>query len=403
MRLVASFLLVLCAVLVVPQTAVAQDKTELKQRQKNIRQQLKEQNQLLDETKKEKKVSLTQLAILKKQIEVREELIGNIKAQLAMLNRDIDARQLQIQAREAELKELKEEYSRMLFQAYKQRSSYDKLMYVLAAEDFNQAWKRLQYYEQYAEYRERQATRISEAQEALNVELELLRAARAEKEVLLGVERDEREDLLADKGDQESVVRDLQTRESQVKKEIKAKQKEYDQLQAAIQRIIEEEIRRERERAKATGQQFFTNREAYKQLSRNFAENKGKLPWPVEKGDVSSGFGRQKFKEVAGVEINNNGVEISTLRGSKAKAVFGGTVSGVVVIPGMGKAVIIRHGSYLTVYSKLAETFVQTGDTVEERQDIGVIATDEGSGVAELHFEIRNEQKPLNPAEWLIK
>lgn len=395
--------MVLCAVLVVPQTAVAQDKTELKQRQKNIRQQLKEQNQLLDETKKEKKVSLTQLAILKKQIEVREELIGNIKAQLAMLNRDIDARQLQIQAREAELKELKEEYSRMLFQAYKQRSSYDKLMYVLAAEDFNQAWKRLQYYEQYAEYRERQATRISEAQEALNVELELLRAARAEKEVLLGVERDEREDLLADKGDQESVVRDLQTRESQVKKEIKAKQKEYDQLQAAIQRIIEEEIRRERERAKATGQQFFTNREAYKQLSRNFAENKGKLPWPVEKGDVSSGFGRQKFKEVAGVEINNNGVEISTLRGSKAKAVFGGTVSGVVVIPGMGKAVIIRHGSYLTVYSKLAETFVQTGDTVEERQDIGVIATDEGSGVAELHFEIRNEQKPLNPAEWLIK
>ena len=394
-------ILALSFVLMAPVFVQAQSKSQLKAKQKNIKKELKEQEEILNQTKKEKKVSLTQLAILKKQIQVREKLIGNVKAQIRMLNGEIEAKQLSIQSIEADLVLLKQEYADMLFQAYKHRSSYDKLMYMFAAENFNQAWKRLAYYDQYAAYRKRQADLIVETQQTLELELQLLEDARTEKQALLGTEKNEKEALLADQNQQQKVVRNLQSKEAQIKKDIKKKQAEYNQLQAAIQRIIEDEIRRERELAKKNGTNFFTNRPEYKTQSKNFAGNKGKLPWPVEKGDISTGFGRQKFKEVAGVEINNNGVEISTLRGSFARAVFKGKVSGVVVIPGMGKAVIVRHGSYLTVYSKLQETMVQTGDEVKEGQKIGTIATDDASGVAELHFEIRNEQTPLDPSKWL--
>lgn len=397
LRFIIAAMLVLATV-----TGTAQDKNELKSKQKNIKKELREKKQILDQTKKDKKVSLTQLAILKKQIQVREKLIGNVQSQLGALNRDIESKQLNIQAIEADLKLLKEEYAKMLFQAYKNRSSTDKLMYIFAAEDFNQAWKRIKYYDQYNSYRLRQASIIVETQETLNVELQLLQSAREEKQMLLGTEKSQKENLVADQGEQQSMVRKLQSKEQQIKADIKKKQKEYNQLQAAIQRIIEDEIRRERELAKKNGTKFFTSRAEYKALSNTFAGNKGKLPWPVEKGDISTGFGRQKFKEVAGVEINNNGVEISTIRGSVAVAVFAGKVSGVVVIPGMGKAVIVRHGSYLTVYSKLSETYVQTGDEIKERQKIGTIQTDDASGVAELHFEIRNEQTPLNPSLWLF-
>lgn len=375
----------------------AQSKKDLEAQKDQIQKDIIYKNKLLEETKKNKELSVSQLVLLNKKISSREDLIRTINREIRAIDKQIEETNMLISSMEKDLQNLKEEYAKMVYYAYKNKSSYDKLMFIFSADDFNQAYKRLMYYQQYAKYREHQAEMIKKTQEALNGKIKELQQIRLEKQALLNQERSERNSLAKEKTEKQGVVNALQNDEKKLKAEIDKKKKEAVKLQKAIQKMIEEEIARE----KAKGKEALTP-EA-KALSDNFALNKSKLPWPVEKGEITGKYGKQAHPILKGIEIQNNGIDISTTKGAMARAVFDGEVTKVMIIPGVGKVVMVRHGEYYTVYSNLKETFVQKGDKVKTKQEIGTVITDENKGLTEVHFEIWKRQTIMNPVDWIYK
>ncbi len=373
------------------------DKQTLEHKKKNLLEEIEYQNHLLKETTSNKKLSLGQLIIINKNISARENLISTINFQVRDLSLQIEETMALVEAMENDLKILKTEYARMVYHAYKNRNSYEKIVFVFSAKDFNQAFKRLKYYEQFTEYRKSQAALIVKTQESLKLKNADLERKKLEKQQLLETEKTEKQNLTQAKEKQQSTLKQLQTKEKQLKEEIKKKQSEIEKLQKAI----EETIRKEMEEQKKKG--FYSMTPEMKELSEGFENNKGKLPWPVLKGVVTEWFGEHDHPVMKGIRIKNNGLEIETTSGSSARAVFDGEVSKVIVIPGSGKAVLVRHGEYLSVYFKLNETFVKPGEKIKIKQEIGSIITDELNGKTELHFEVWKGKIILNPSDWIYK
>lgn len=378
-------------------SSAQKDKQSLEHKKKILQEDIQYQNNLLKETAASKKLSLGQLIIINKNISAREELIATINLQIRELAKQVEETVSLVEAMESDLKTLKEEYARMVYHAYKNRNSYDKMVFIFSARDFNQAYKRLKFYEQYSEYRKNQAVLIMKTQEALKLKSADLEKKKSDKQLLLETEKKEKQNLTLAKEQQQSTLKQLQGKEKQLKKEIKKKQAEIGKLQKAI----EEAIRKEMEEQKKKG--FFSMTPEMKVLSSGFENNKGKLPWPVLKGVITEWFGEHEHPVMKGIRIKNNGIEIETTPGSAARAVFDGEVSKVIIIPGSGKAVLIRHGEYLSVYFKLQEALVQPGDKVKLKQEIGIVMTDETDGKTELHFEIWKGRVILNPSDWVYK
>lgn len=378
-------------------SAAQKDKQSLEHKKKLLQEDIAYQNKLLKETAANKKLSLGQLIIINKNISAREELISTINLQIRALEKQIEETVSLVEAMDSDLKTLKEEYARMVYYAYKNRNSYDKMVFIFSAKDFNQAYRRLKYYEQYTEYRKNQAVLIGKTQESLKLKNAELEKQKLEKQELLEIEKKEKQDLTSAKEQQQSTLKQLQSKEKQLKNEIKRKQAEIGKLQKAI----EEAIRKEMEEQKKKG--FFVMTPEMKELSSGFENNKGKLPWPVLKGVITEWFGEHEHPVMKGIRVKNNGIEIETAPGSAARAVFDGEVSKVIIIPGSGKAVLVRHGEYLSVYFKLQEVLVQPGDKIKVKQEVGTIMTDENEGKTELHFEIWKGKTILNPSEWIYK
>lgn len=373
------------------------DKQSLENKKKAIQEEIEYQNRLLRETTSNKQHSLGQLIVINKNISAREELISTINSQVRVLTGQIEETVSLIEAMESDLKVLKEEYAKMVYLAYKNRNSYDKMVFVFSARDFNQAYKRLKYYEQYTEYRKNQALLIMKTQESLKLKSAELERKKEEKQALLESEKSEKQNLTKAKEMQQTALVQLQSKEKQLKADIKKKQAEIEKLQKAI----EEAIRKEMEEQKKKG--GFAMTPEMKELSAGFENNKGKLPWPVVKGVITEWFGEHEHPVMKGIRIKNNGLEIETTPGSTARAVFDGEVSKVIIIPGSGKAVLVRHGEFLSVYFKLQESMVQPGDKIKVKQEIGTILTDKSDGKTELHFEIWKGKVILNPADWIYK
>lgn len=384
--------------LVIPAMAFSQkDKQTLENKKKVLQEDIEYQNKLLKETATNKKLSLGQLVIINKNISAREELISTINFQIRELSMQVEETTSLVEAMEKDLKNLKEEYARMAYHAYKNRNSYDKMVFIFSSRDFNQAYKRLKYYEQYTEYRKNQALLIMKTHEALKLKTADLERKKSEKHALLSTEKQEKQQLTQAKEQQQSTLKQLQSKEKQLKDDIKKKQSEI----AKLQKAIEEAIRKEMEEQKQKG--FFTMTPEMKELSSGFEGNKGKLPWPVLKGVITEKFGEHEHPVMKGIKVKNNGLEIETTAGASARAVFDGEVSKVIIIPGAGKAVLVRHGEFLTVYFKLKEALVQPGEKVKVKQEIGTILTDETTSKTELHFEIWKGKVILNPSEWIYK
>jgi murein hydrolase activator len=379
--------------LVIP--AFSQSKTDLEKKKLELQKDIEYKNSLLKETKKNKQLSLSQLVLLNKQIAVREELIATINREIKLLNKQINENQALIDAMEKDLQNLKDEYAKIIYYSYKNRSAYDKLMFIFSSEDFNQAYKRLKYYQQYEEYRKQQADLIVKTKQIIAKKLEELQIKKAEKQELLSQELKEKNNLAGEKNEKQTIVNQLQQNEKKLKDDIQKKEKEAAKLQQAIQKIIEAEIAKSKEKGK-----FVMTPEALA-LSENFTGNKSKLPWPVEKGVVTSKFGIHPHPILKGVEMKNNGIDISTTEGAVARAVFDGVVSKVLIIPGVGKAIMVRHGEYYTIYSNLKESYVKEGDKISTKQTLGLIMTDEDAGKTEIHFEIWKRQEILNPSDWI--
>ncbi len=388
-------------------TTNAQTKNELEQKKKKLQQEIALTNKLLNETQKTKGLSLDELLKLKSKINARADLITAINSEMKFINKEVVDNENAIKILEAELVRLKGEYAKIIYYAFKHRSSYDKMMFVFASKDFNQAYKRLKYIQQYTEYRKSQAKEIISTQETLQQKIAELHKIKQEKSVLVSLEEQEKQKLAVEKSEQENIVNKLQGQEQELKKKLQQNEEAARKLQKAIQRIIEEEIRKAREEAKKAGttttsKGFPMTPEALK-LSNSFASNKGQLPWPVIEGVITAKFGQHPHPVLEGIVLNNNGIDISTTQGAKARAIFEGEVSSVAIIPGEGKVVMIRHGEYLSVYSYMNDVFVKKGDKISTKQELGLLVNESGKSKTQVHIEIWKGMTKLNPEYWIFR
>ena len=316
----------------------------------------------------------------------------------------------------------------MIYFAQRNQDSYSRLVFVFASGDFNQAYMRLKYFQQYSQFRKQQATEIVNAQALLIVKVNELKDKRHEKNILLGNEEEERGSLTKEKQEQEIVLTDLQKKEKELKEELDKKKRDAENLQIAIKKLIMEEIKRKAEEAakaeaaavaaKKTTEKK-TNKKEVKdikknnpvipelseeavELSNDFANNRGKLPWPVTKGYICEEYGEHEHPAIKDFMMFNNGIEICSSMGSQARAVFEGEVTAISVSPTGGKFIIIRHGEYLTVYSNLGDVLVKTGQKVSLKQNIGTVLHNEDEGKSSLNLQIWKGQKTMDPAQWLL-
>jgi len=390
----------------VEQPLFAQNKKNLENKKKQLEREIEYTNQLLNETKNNKKLSLNQLVILNKKISIRQELIATINNEITTLSHQISNNKTFITALQSDLKKLKQEYAQMIYYAYKNQDVYSRLMFVFAAKDFNQGFLRMKYMQQYTDYRHKQATLITQTENTLNNKVQQLEEKKINKNQLLGSEQTEKQHLTNEKTEQQGVLSQLQQKESLLKKELEKKKKDAERLQQTIQNIIEAEIQKAKDKAKHDNKPepkgLVLTHEA-QQLSNTFATNKGKLPWPVLQGTITEKFGIHPHPLMQEINISNNGINIATSKGALARAVFEGEVTGVASIPAAGKVIIIRHGDFLSVYANLNEVYVKTGDKISTKQNIGSLLYNIENAKTELHLEIWKGQLKLDPEIWLYK
>lgn len=415
------------------QSPVKQNKKDLENKKKRLNEEINEINSLLSETKASKKTSLNQLVALNKKINIREELINTINAEIHQLNKEIKQNQNETEKLKLNLNKLKADYARMIYFAQRNRDSYSRLVFIFASGDFNQAYMRLKYFQQYSQFRKKQAEEILKAQSLLLIKIAELKDKRNEKNLLLGNEVEEKTTLNKEKQDQEGVLTELQKKEKDLKEELEKKKRDAENLQLAIKKLIEAEIKRKIEEAKAEAAALAAKKEKTEktakssktkeiaevkpvkketgipvlseeamELSNDFSNNRGKLPWPVAKGYICEEYGEHEHPAIKGFMIVNNGIEICTSMGSQARAVFDGEVTGIAVSPTGGKLVIIRHGEYMSVYSNLGDVQVKTGEKIKLKQSIGTILHNEDEGKTSMSFQIWKGQKTTDPSGWLL-
>lgn len=388
---------------------------ELEAQKKRLEQQIQQINSLLSAQRKEKAGVLEEMESLDKKIKVREQLIRVTNSQANLLNTRINTNLNNISKLRQELEALKADYAEMIKKSYKSKSQESRLMFLLSSENFFQGYKRLMYMKQYTEYRKGQGEQIqSKTQELQTLNKDLVEQ-RKEKEILVAQNREEQKKLEKEKNDQQELVASIKKKENQYAAEIRKKQREADAIDKQIDKLIREAIARTNKAnaAKNTSSSKTANKVSDKEsnfnltaeaklVGSNFKANKGRLPWPVEKGVMVMGFGKQRHPVVKSVMIQSNGVRIATDKGAKARAVFDGKVIAVQIIRGSNKAVLIQHGNYISVYNNLGSVYVKEGQAVKTKQEIGeVFSGNDNKSI--LKFMIYENTTLQNPEGWIYK
>ena len=381
-------------------SGMGQTSGELKEEQQKLREDIKYKEKLLKQIAQDSKSSTTKIVLLNKKINQREELITSIKDEIYLIDEKIEENQDLVTAMQNDIVRLKEEYSKMVVQAYKTRNVSSKLMYIFASEDFGQAYRRLKYLQQLSDYRKRQAQAIILTQSSLERKRLALEEQRKEKNSVLNSQNQEKLTLNRERQEKESELKKLSSKEAQYKKELATAEKSANELKNLIKKAIEREIAARNEAAGTTGSTYNLTPEA-RELGNNFVANKGKLPWPVDKGEITAYFGEQPHPFLKGITVKNNGISISTTGNSRARAVFDGEVSKIIILPGAGKVVMVRHGEYISIYTNLKETFVNTGDKVKTKEEIGMIISDKGK--TEFEFQLWKGTNLMDPSYWIFK
>ena len=378
----------------------AQTKEELQNQREELNKKIEYTKSLIDKNKQTKESTNDQLVILNKQINFRQQLIANIQNEIESTEGEISEKETEISDLEEEIEALKEEYGQMIYHAYKNRSAYDRLMYIFASESFNQAYKRMKVFQQYARVRKMQAEAIENSQQILAETVHELEESIDNKRELLGSKENEFEELASDRQNQQSMLSNLQKKEKSLLQQQQQQERERDKLNAAIRKKIEEELAAERD--KNDGSYELTPEG--KIISENFEKNKGKLPWPVTHGVIVSSFGKHPHPVIPGIYVENKGVDIATDKQATVYSVFGGTVTSVFTLPGAGYNVIITHGNYKTVYTNLREVKVSKGDKVDLRTAIGTLMGSDEKNTAHIEIWKTSSQggDPQNPEHWLM-
>ncbi len=390
--------LILGLLLLVSTGLQAQSKKELEAKRHQLKKEIRQINRLLIRTKTKEKSVLAQVTDLDKRLKTREKLIATIRQEIQLLSSDISKNENQIATLEKNLAALKADYAKMIRQAYKTKSKENRLLFLLSAKDFTQAYNRLKYMKQYTAYRQRQGIEIQNETQKLKQLNDTLFYKKQSKDSLLIQTQQEQDSIKDEKQNRKKLIARIKRKERYYAAHIRKKQKQ----ERAINRKIEKLIRDAIAKSNKKGSVFKLTAEA-KALAADFIANKGKLPWPVSKGLVVLRYGKQPHPVVKTATIQSNGVRIATEKGAYARAVFKGTVLAVQLIPGGQKVVLIQHGNYISVYKNLDTVIVSKGQKVATKQNIGVVHTDSSTGKTILAFVLFKEVKTVNPAFWLYK
>lgn len=378
----------------------------LKKKQIELEKKIQFTQSLIESTKKDQSNLTANLGLLERKIEYRLELLNTIEQQLSSLDREISTLSEEVVQQEILIEQQKEQYRRMIRQAYKMRNDQASLVFILSSESFNQANKRMEYLNQLKKYRLDQIKKIEQTIAEMNLNISELSEKREEKKTLAESKSKEANKYVTDREKQKANIQELQGKEQQLKQELAKQKKKSQEIQAAINAAINKEILAERKKKEAKPPTVAETKET-KLSNAGFEANKGKLPWPVKKGEITKGYGKQPHPVHINVFTYNNGVDITTVKQSSVRAVYDGEVSSVIVIPGAGKAIIVKHGNYRTIYSNLQETYVKAGDKVAAKQEIGALLIN-SSGTSDVHFEIRKitsdgQISNINPTYWLFR
>ena len=395
-------------------TVDAQTKTNKKDLEKKKEQLLKEideTNRLLKQNAKNKTATKSQLEALAKKLKARQQLINTINSQLNQLSGAITQTTNQITDLQQRMDVLKTEYAAMIKYAYKNQNTYQRMMFVFSSDDFNQAFKRIEYLQEYSLYRTKQAEEIQKTQQSLGVKITELEHQKEKKTELKQGEETQKKTLAEEKAQQEVFMKNLTVQESTLRKQLATKQAQKKKLESAIESAIKKEIEAAKKKAASEGKKNVTKENAIamtltpeaQKLSSNFINNKGALPWPVEQGNISELFGEHPHPSLKGVTVKNDGIDISTSVDGNVRSIFQGEVTAVINLPGSGSAIIVRHGEYLTVYANLESVAVKKGDNVVTKQKLGTAAKDSETGKGSVNLQIWKGFTKLNPQLWLAK
>ena len=376
------------------------NKESLQKERDRISQQLKTTERLLNQAKSQRSDAAQQVSLLNNKIDLREKLVRHHESTIGSLERSVRGTDLEMQTLEGHLTALKDEYAAMIQQAYRMKLSANPLLFVFAAEDFNQASMRFRLMQSYTEVRKAQVEQIQDAQDELAEVRLKLDQEREAVELALEEQKRERDALKVDQTERQEILIALQAEEQKLRQTQKAQEEERAALNNKIKSILEAEIAEER--AAPSGE--FSLTPEGKAVSASFEQNQRKLPWPVARGVVTQGFGQQAHPTLKGITIDNNGIDITTEAGNRVVSIFQGTVSSVFSLPGAGTSVIVTHGSYRTVYSNLTSSPVTKGQFVDAGAHLGNVGGPDGENSV-FHFEVwkvsGSTRTPVDPRKWL--
>lgn len=360
--------------------------------------EIKKSQALLGKIKNDRKVTQSELKLILSRISSRQSIVSSLNQQMVICEGNIHSKQTQINALEAEIGRLKKEYAAMIYAAYKNHLMNNSMAFLFASRDFQEMTLRINYMKRYNAMRERKAAELDSLSGALRGEVAALNTQRAQLEESRQARDREITTLRKDETTYKQTSNKLAADEKKVSTQIKQKSREKQNAQKQLQRLIEEEARRQSAKKLTT-----TEQKAVLQLSNNFEQNQGRFPYPVVGGVIVDRFGKHPHPTQRGITIDNKGVNIAGEKGAAVKCIFEGTVSRVVFIKGLNNCVMVKHGNYYTVYSNLAGVSVKTGESVGRNEVIGRLPAEGTSDDWYLHFELWRGTTFLNPESWLAR
>ncbi|MEO8235780.1 MAG: peptidoglycan DD-metalloendopeptidase family protein [Flavobacterium sp.] len=376
---------------------------KLEEQKERLQEEIRAQEKLLQSQKTKEKSVVKVVVQQTVKINLQQKLINTTAKQAKVLGNSMYINQVSVNKLNKDLKILKEDYAKMIVKSYKSRSEQSKAMFLLSSENFLQAYKRAQYMKQYSSFRKLQGEEIK----AKTIELEQynnkLSTQKQEKVKLLAESEKEKQALERDKQEQQRLLFSIKKDKSKIIADIRKKQKESKAIEKQIDRLIRESIAATNKKAgNTTNTTTFVLTPEAKELANDFKSNRGRLPWPVEKGLLTKKFGRQPHPLEPSIMIESSGIEISSERGAKARSVFAGEVSGVQQSANGTATIVIRHGDYITTYSNIGKVYVRMGDKVSTKQVLGEVFFNEFTNKAILKFLIFQNTTKLNPQSWIM-
>ncbi len=401
--------------------ATAQSSDKLKKEQQRLEQKIANTKMLLEKSKSNTASSFNELKVIENQIKFREQLLRNFNNQIRGAELKVKDKEQEIDALYARTDKLKGQFKKLLLYAYKHRNKYGRIMFIFSADSYYEAVKRNKYLKRIADVQKKQFILIKQHQELIREQITEIEDEKQYKLLMISEKQSEKDAIEKDKLNQEAIYQKYKQEEESILAKLRKEERDREVLKNRIAEAIRKEIaeaeaRRKREEAaaeaeaKASGTtvketaSFAETKEAAA-LSKSFEGNRGRLPWPVEKGTVTENFGKNPHPTLKNVYTNNRGIDISAPKNAQVRAVFEGEVTSVLNIPGAGKVVIIKHGNYRTVYTNLQDTYVKTGQKVSTKKVIGSLLAKDGQSISVAHFEIHkvvgSSVTCLNPSLWV--